>query len=733
MANVTGWTGNETVAGTTGADSMAGFGGNDSLTANAGADTVYGGAGSDSILAGDGADLVYGDADRPQTWAYRVYDRDFGASNDQAFTIESGTLRGSGLATSFDVTNHTLAARGTSGNPEDYGVIYTATFTATVAGTYTFSTTSDDGSAMRMLDASGTPLVWSGQSTGQTGLTYLNNDFHQGATTRQASVTLAAGQSYTIEVRFWENGGADSLSATVTPPGGTSQNLATSGFIGSASATNSGNDSILGGAGDDTLSGELGNDTIEGGADNDVIYGGAGQDSLLGDGGNDLLYGGDGQDTINGGAGADTIHGDAGNDSISLGVDTLGGGGWVVDVGYGGLGDDTLSSENGSDTLRDSLYGGDGQDSLLGGSGTDYLSGDAGHDTLEGGAGNDSLDGGSGDDRLFGGTGNDTLAGGISDDVLFGGAGADSLEGGAGHDQLEGGDDADTLLGGAGNDTLTGGAGADSLNGGDDRDTFIIGADGIGDTVDGGEGGDDQDTLDLRGIGKALTNIIYDPLNHENGVVQFLDAFGNVIGSMSFSNIENVIPCFTPGTRIATPQGLRLAEDLRPGDLVLTEDHGPQPLIWVGARDLSAADLHRMPELCPVRIAAGALGLGLPQRDLIVSPQHRMLMDGPRAEVLFGEAEVLVAATHLVGLPGITRLPAQAVTYLHLMCADHEILAAEGCLTESFQPATRMVAGMGTAQRDEILTLFPELAQGAGMPAARRSLRAHEARVLLAA
>ena len=139
MANVTGWTGNDTVNGTTSADSVAGFAGNDVLNANVGADTIYGGAGGDTITAGDGADLVYGDSDRPQTWAYRVYDRDFSSANGQAFTIESGTLRGSGLATGFDVTNHTLAARGTTGNPEDYGVIYTATFTATVAGTYIHS------------------------------------------------------------------------------------------------------------------------------------------------------------------------------------------------------------------------------------------------------------------------------------------------------------------------------------------------------------------------------------------------------------------------------------------------------------------------------------------------------------------------------------------------------------------------------------------------------------------
>jgi hypothetical protein len=218
-------------------------------------------------------------------------------------------------------------------------------------------------------------------------------------------------------------------------------------------------------------------------------------------------------------------------------------------------------------------------------------------------------------------------------------------------------------------------------------------------------------------------------------VVQFLDANGNIIGSMSFSNIEKVIPCFTPGARIATPEGWRLVEDLCPGDLVLTEDAGAQPLAWCGGRSLTHAELLASPPLWPIRIAAGALGLNLPERDLTVSPQHRMLVTGPRAELIFGEAEVLVAATHLVGLPGITReLPQAGITYLHLMFDDHQIISAEGCLTESFQPAIGMIDGMDHAQRDEILTLFPDLAhQAGGMQAARRSLKSYEARVLFAA
>jgi hypothetical protein len=166
----------------------------------------------------------------------------------------------------------------------------------------------------------------------------------------------------------------------------------------------------------------------------------------------------------------------------------------------------------------------------------------------------------------------------------------------------------------------------------------------------------------------------------------------------------------------------------------MTRDGGFRPLVWVGRRDLGIVDLLVRPQLCPVRIAAGALGGGLPRRDLVVSPQHRMLMDGARAEMLFGEPEVLVAATHLVGLPGVERLPPVAVSYVHLLFDQHEIVCAEGAWSESFQPAMPMLDEMDRLRAAEILTLFPDLAaQEAAFPSARLTLKAYEARVLLAA
>ena len=352
---------------------------------------------------------------------------------------------------------------------------------------------------------------------------------------------------------------------------------------------------------------------------------------------------------------------------------------------------------------------------------------------MSGGTGADTLDGGDNNDTLTGDAGNDTLIGGLGADSLSGGTENDSLSGDAGADILDGGDGADTLVGGTGNDTLTGGAGADRMQGGDDSDMFFVTA---GDVVDGNETTGDADTLNLNVIGqrKALTNIIFDPGNRENGTVQFLDGAGAVIGSMTFTNIENVIPCFTPGTLIKTARGDVPVEHLVAGDSVLTRDNGYQPLCWVGRRDLSSAELAATSALRPVLIRAGALRTNLPSQDMMVSPQHRMLFTGHRAEMLFGDAEVLVAALHLVGQPGISRVNPPIVSYIHIMCDHHQIIRANGCWTESFQPGAMTLPALQQDQRDELVSLFPDLATATlQYPAARLSLKAHEAQVLLAA
>lgn len=195
-----------------------------------------------------------------------------------------------------------------------------------------------------------------------------------------------------------------------------------------------------------------------------------------------------------------------------------------------------------------------------------------------------------------------------------------------------------------------------------------------------------------------------------------------------------VLPCFTPGTAIATPRGERRVEDLQVGDRVITRDNGLQEIRWIGKRTLTPQELQSNPQLRPVLIRAGALGHGLPERDLLVSPQHRILMNSDRAALYFEEREVLAAAKHLTDLEGVDVVDTASITYIHFMFDQHEVVLSNGSWTESFQPGEQVMDGMGTEQRDEIYALFPTLRETEGLKsyqAARRSLKKHEARLLV--
>ena len=119
---------------------------------------------------------------------------------------------------------------------------------------------------------------------------------------------------------------------------------------------------------------------------------------------------------------------------------------------------------------------------------------------------------------------------------------------------------------------------------------------------------------------------------------------------------------------------------------------------------------------------------------MIVSRQHRMLVEGVRAEFLIGEPEVFAKAAHLTVLPDVLPMVVTEVTCLHLLMDRHEVLMVDGTWTESLQPAQRMLEAMEETDRHEIELLFGDLSEKVvAFPAARRSLKAHEARVLLAA
>lgn len=162
------------------------------------------------------------------------------------------------------------------------------------------------------------------------------------------------------------------------------------------------------------------------------------------------------------------------------------------------------------------------------------------------------------------------------------------------------------------------------------------------------------------------------------------------------------ITCFAAGTMVETPDGLRRIETLVAGDLVMTRDHGPQPLRWTGQKTVTGQG-----NLAPVRITAGTLGA---TRDVLVSQQHKLLVQGWLPQLHFGEDEVLVAAKALINGDTVRLEPMAEVTYCHLLFDRHEILTTEGLESESLYPGAFALGGLDADVRAELLELFPDLA-----------------------
>ncbi|WP_417259119.1 Hint domain-containing protein [Celeribacter sp.] len=463
-------------------------------------------------------------------------------------------------------------------------------------------------------------------------------------------------------------------------------------------------------------------DVVDAGDGDDIIDAGLGDDIINAGNGDDTIIGGVGADQNNGGAGQDTIDysgSDAGV-NVDLALGTYSGGYAEGDTGSGLDGiigsdfDDTLIGFDGMSTdpiagYTNIFYGGDGNDYLDGAGGDDELYGDAGDDTILGGDGNDTIGGGTGEDNIDGGSG---------DDTIYGGAGNDTIDGGAG---------ADNLYGGLGDDIITAGSG-DTVVGGDGSDTVFIDPSQVGGspiTIDGEETNDSGmgDVLDLSLLGPGLYtpgSAVYSTPDQENGTITLSD--GTVI---NFSNIETII-CFGRGTRIETPYGPRPIESLKAGDLILTMDHGPQPLRWIGSREVPAVGT-----FAPIEFAAGALGN---TEKLIVSQQHRMLMQDWRAQMLFDAEQVFTAAIHLENGDTIRRIEGGMVEYFHMMFDGHEVVFAEGAPSESLYPSAHTLGSVEAAAREELFHVFPELRAMpyADHPTARRCLKGYEAKLLIA-
>jgi len=165
--------------------------------------------------------------------------------------------------------------------------------------------------------------------------------------------------------------------------------------------------------------------------------------------------------------------------------------------------------------------------------------------------------------------------------------------------------------------------------------------------------------------------------------------------------------CYVAGAQVETDTGARPVEALKPGDFVRTRDQGVMPVRWVGRSVVQVT-----PATAPIRIDPCALGPGVPSRPLWVSPQHRVLLRSEVAERICGKAEVLVAAKKLLALPGVVQVfDLSKVTYVHFMLDSHELVFANGAVSESMYLGRQARVALGQSALREIAQFFPDLVE----------------------
>lgn len=427
--------------------------------------------------------------------------------------------------------------------------------------------------------------------------------------------------------------------------------------------------------------------------------------SNLGSSGSDADAVVPGNDFIDGGEGADVIFGNEGSDTIAL-TDSFGN-----DVIEGGEDD----GDSDVDVLDIS--------SLTSGAAVD-LSANGASDVESGTVtvGGDTATFSEIENIAFTDNG-DTVKGSGGDDDLDLGAGDDIVDGGDDDDTIDGGDDDDAIAGGDGDDVLTGGQGDDSFvfdnNGADVINDF--GAGNSGETDDGDQSNNDfvdlshyytdKQELDADFLDDGILNQSTGDFSDNTLMVAgaSLEILGATTSDLNYDTTN--VPCFVKGTLIKCETGVKPVEQLKHGDMVWTKDDGYQAIRWIGARTFNEADLSLNERIRPIRIAKGSICQDMPERDLFVSPQHRVLVNSRIAKRMTNEDEVLVSAKHLLRITGIdVANDMDEVMYVHFMFDRHQIVEAEGVLSESLYAGPQAIRSLLPEARAELLELFPELA-----------------------
>ncbi len=767
------------ILGGSGNDFISGVYGNDTLLGDAGNDTLIGAWGNDTLLGGDGEDVFFlsngsdtdsidgGEGGSDTDWIYFVdpgsvtvnfsgdetgsYARTGTTagtfSNIEKFTLSSdadlvdASASTTGMEFDAGAGNDTVVGGsgddlvyGQDGADEIHGAGGDDTIYGGLGADLLIGSTGadsilggDDADTIKIEDGFGADTIIGGEGGDDQDRLVLNS------LTSGVTVTYSGDESGTV------TNGKQTLQFSETEQfelTNFSDNFdASSDTFGVDVRAGMGDDVLYGGTGADTLLGETGSDSLSGQSGNDSIEGGEGNDKLLGGAGEDTLYGGADDDFIDNGAGNDEVHGGVGDDTLLGGFDD--------DSLFGGGGNDTIALDHlsGSDTI----YGGEDVKDI---DRIDFVNGTTGAVTVTFTGNEEGTFGISGTtiagsfyqiEEVLGSDNSDlidasastvglSLDGDGGDDTITGGAGADTLRGDAGADTLRGGADDDRLIGGAGDDLF-------QYFVGDGNDT--ISDFNFGNSGDLGDGDiTNNDFVDLSSFYDDLTELRADfdddgVLNQSNttssagDVVDYSDnsqfgagdslTFQGATRS-SFKQDNSGVVCFVTGTLILTPSGNVPVEELRPGDLVVTADNGPQPIVWIGRRYVSTAEQSKDIRLRPIVIDPQVLGAFAP---LMVSPQHGVLVQQNKNE------EILVRAVHLARLKDETawvRPNTLPVTYFHMMFEDHQIVFGNGAPSESFFPGPHALNAVDPLQRRELGLIFPELLSlSAGKSVGRRA------------
>jgi hypothetical protein len=206
-----------------------------------------------------------------------------------------------------------------------------------------------------------------------------------------------------------------------------------------------------------------------------------------------------------------------------------------------------------------------------------------------------------------------------------------------------------------------------------------------------------------------ILRLEFSDYDERNGLLRGYDAKGQLLYSGEIAQVISALPCFTQDARIATQAGEVAVADLRAGQRVVTRDNGLQELRWIGVRRFDWHMLGLNPLLRPVRLAANALGIDLPETEITVSPNHRLLSNVPALGVT---GEQLVKARDLVGLDGVTQCACSEVTYFQLLFDHHELVLANGIWSESFRPTANNVAALSAQSRADLMAVLPGVFDG---------------------